>query len=64
VEKLGIEKVPPIVTRGVVLDMTAVYGSAIVPEKTEFSVADIQKALHQPSGDPLNRAVKPQRARE
>ena len=45
VQKLGIEKVPPIVTRGVVLDMTAVYGSAIVPEKTEFSVADIQKAL-------------------
>ncbi|MNP33616.1 putative cyclase [compost metagenome] len=25
--------------------MTAVYGSAIVPEKTEFTVADIQKAL-------------------
>jgi kynurenine formamidase len=45
VQKLGIEKVPPIVTRGVVLDMTAVYRSAIVPEKTEFTVADIQKAL-------------------
>jgi len=25
--------------------MTAVYGTPIVPEKTEFSVADIQKAL-------------------
>ena len=45
VKKLGLEKVPPIVTRGVVLDMTAVYGAPIVPEKTEFSVADIQKAL-------------------
>jgi hypothetical protein len=45
VEKLGVEKVPPIVARGVVLDMTAIYGKAIVPEDTEFSVADLQKAL-------------------
>lgn len=45
VKKLGIEKVPPIVTRGVVLDMTAHYGKAIVPGGTEFSVADIQAVL-------------------
>lgn len=45
VKKLGIEKVPPIVTRGVVLDMTAVFGRPIVAQNTEFSVADIQKAL-------------------
>ncbi|MBN9284825.1 MULTISPECIES: cyclase family protein [unclassified Flavobacterium] len=45
VKKLGIEKVPPIVTRGVVLDMTAHYGKAIVPGGTEFSVADIQTVL-------------------
>jgi kynurenine formamidase len=45
VEKLGVEKVPPIVARGVVLDMTAIYGKAIVPEDTEFPVADLQKAL-------------------
>ena len=45
VKKLGIEKVPPIVTRGVVLDMTTHYGKAIVPGGTEFSVADIQAVL-------------------
>ncbi|MBD2838743.1 cyclase family protein [Pseudomonas sp. JM0905a] len=45
VKKLGIEKVPPFVTRGVVLDMTAHYGKSIVPGGTEFSVADIQAVL-------------------
>lgn len=45
VEKLGIEKVPPIVTRGVVLDMTAYYGQDIIPGGTEFTVADIQAVL-------------------
>jgi kynurenine formamidase len=45
VKKLGIEKVPPMVTRGVVLDMTALYGGPIIPEKTEFTVADIEKVL-------------------
>ncbi|VWD31760.1 polyketide cyclase [Burkholderia lata] len=45
VKKLGVEKVPPIVTRGVVLDMTAYYGKPIVPGGTEFTVADIQAVL-------------------
>ncbi|MBC9913832.1 cyclase family protein [Chitinophaga varians] len=45
VKKLGIEKVPPMVTRGVVLDMTAYYGKKIVPGGTEFTVADIQAVL-------------------
>ncbi|AGN84138.1 cyclase family protein [Enterobacter sp. R4-368] len=45
VKKLGIEKVPPMVTRGVVLDMTAFYQQKIVPGGTEFSVADIQSVL-------------------
>ncbi|PKA39995.1 polyketide cyclase [Rhizobium sullae] len=45
VTKLGVEKVPPIVTRGVVLDMVAHYGQPIVPEDTEFTVADIQAVL-------------------
>jgi kynurenine formamidase len=45
VRRLGVEKVPPLVTRGVVLDMTAYYGKAIVPGGTEFSVADIQAVL-------------------
>lgn len=45
VTKLGIEKVPPLVTRGVVLDMTAHYGKSIVPGGTEFTVADIKAVL-------------------
>ncbi|SER57895.1 Putative cyclase [Azotobacter beijerinckii] len=45
VTKLGIEKVPPLVTRGVVLDMTAHYGKSIVPGSTEFTVADIEAVL-------------------
>jgi len=45
VTKLGIEKVPPIVARGVVLDMTAPFGGATVPQATEFKVADIEAAL-------------------
>jgi hypothetical protein len=45
VTKLGIEKVPPMVTRGVVLDMVTHYGQPIVPENTEFTVADIRAVL-------------------
>ncbi|MBJ2157867.1 cyclase family protein [Variovorax sp. IB41] len=45
VTKLGIEKVPPLVTRGVVLDMAAHYKQAIVAETTEFTVADIEAVL-------------------
>lgn len=45
VTKLGVEKVPPIVTRGVVLDMTTQYGKPIVPGGTVFTVADIQAVL-------------------
>jgi len=45
VKKLGIEQVPPIVTRGVVLDMTQHYGKPIVAGGTEFTVADIQAVL-------------------
>jgi len=45
VTKLGIEKVPPIVTRAIVLDMVAYYKKNIVPGGTEFTVADIQAVL-------------------
>lgn len=45
VSKLGIEKVPPMVTRGVVLDMTAHFGKAIVPGGTVFSVDDLKAVL-------------------
>jgi len=46
VTKLGIEKVPPIVTRGVVVDMCEHFSKAVVHEGTEFSSAAIQEALH------------------
>ena len=36
-KKLGLEKVPPFVTRGVVLDMTAVTGQNPVPAGTPFN---------------------------
>lgn len=49
VTKLGVEKVPPFVTRGIVLDMTAHYGEDIVPGGTEFSVEDIEAVLKKQS---------------
>lgn len=45
VTKLGIEKVPPIVTRGIVVDMCEHLAQAVVKEGTEFSSASIQEAL-------------------
>lgn len=43
-QKLGIEKVPPFVTRGVVLDMTAIFGGPIVKEGTAFNRKEIDEA--------------------
>jgi kynurenine formamidase len=42
-KKLGIEKVPPIVTRGVLLDMAAYYNTDIVKEGTAFNVKEIEE---------------------
>ena len=42
-KKLGIEKVPPFVTRGVVLDMTAYYGTPMVKEGTAFNRKEIDE---------------------
>lgn len=42
VRKLGLEKVPPMVTRGVLLDMAAHRGMDIIPEGTAFSAAEIE----------------------
>jgi hypothetical protein len=42
-KKLGIEKVPPIVTRGVVLDTAAYYNTDIVKEGTAFNVKEIEE---------------------
>ncbi|EEF24643.1 conserved hypothetical protein [Ricinus communis] len=56
VKKLGVEKVPPLVARGVVLDMTAHFGVDIVPGGTAITVADIEatlarQGLHIAAGD-------------
>ena len=40
-KKLGIEKIPPFVTRGVLLDMAAHYGTDVVKEGTAFNQAEI-----------------------
>jgi kynurenine formamidase len=45
VKKLGVEKVPPIVTRGLVVDMCEHLAQTTVTEGTEFSSVDIQAAL-------------------
>ncbi|WP_394820901.1 cyclase family protein [Pendulispora albinea] len=42
VKKLGLEKVPPIVTRGVLLDMAAHFGTDLVREGTSFGAAAIE----------------------
>lgn len=39
--KLGIEKLPPMVTRGIVLDMAKFYGQEIVKEGTPYTKEDI-----------------------
>jgi kynurenine formamidase len=43
-KKLGIEKVPPIVARAVLLDMAAYYKTDIVPQGTAFNKAEIDAA--------------------
>jgi kynurenine formamidase len=42
-KKFGVEKVPPMVTRGVLLDMAAYYGTDIVKEGTAFNVKEIDE---------------------
>lgn len=42
-KKLGVEKIPPFVTRGVVLDMTAYYGTPMVKEGTAFNRKEIEE---------------------
>ena len=44
--KLGIETIPAIATRGIVLDMVALYGKdGVVPEGTAFNQAEIEAAM-------------------
>src|SRR5262245_19191932 len=42
-KKLGVEKVPPIVGRGVLLDMAAYYNTDVVKEGTAFNVKEIEE---------------------
>src|SRR4029078_6783506 len=42
-KKLGVEKVPPMVTRGVLLDMAAHYGTDVVKEGTAFNTKEIEE---------------------
>jgi kynurenine formamidase len=42
-KKLGIEKVPPLVARGVLLDMAAHFGTDVVKEGTAFNTKEIEE---------------------
>jgi kynurenine formamidase len=44
-KKLGMEKVPPIATRGVLLDMAGYFNTDIVKEGTAFNRAEIEGAM-------------------
>lgn len=46
-KKLGVENVPPIATRGVLLDMAAYFKTDIVKEGTAFNRAEIEGAMKQ-----------------
>ena len=50
--KLGIENVPPIVTRGIILDMAAHYGVSHLKGGQYFSVKDV-KAVEKSQGTPI-----------
>ncbi|MBT5722746.1 MAG: cyclase family protein, partial [Gammaproteobacteria bacterium] len=50
--KLGIENVPPIVTRGIVLDIAAHYGVDYLKAGQYFSVEDV-KAVEKSQGTPI-----------
>ena len=43
-KKLGTEKIPPFVARGVLLDMAAYYGVEVVKEGTAFNKVEIEAA--------------------
>lgn len=46
-KKLGIEKVPPFVTRGVMLDMAKYFGKQMLDEGTVFNRKEIDEAAQQ-----------------
>ena len=53
-KELGTEAIPPIVTRGVLLDMAALRGVATVPEGTAYNRAEIEAAVKK-QGTPIRK---------
>lgn len=54
-KKLGIEKVPAIATRGVLLDMAGYFNTDIVKEGTAFNQAEIEGAMKRQSIPPIEK---------
>jgi kynurenine formamidase len=50
-KKLGVEKVPPMVTRGVLLDMAAYYNTDVVKEGTAFNIKEIEEVARKQGVD-------------
>lgn len=53
-KELGTEKIPPIVTRGVLLDMAALRGVETVPEGTAYNREEIEAAVKR-QGTPIRQ---------
>jgi len=43
--KAGADKIPPIITRGILIDVAAEKGVTVLPESYEITVEDLQRAL-------------------
>jgi kynurenine formamidase len=54
-KKLGIERVPPIATRGVLLDMAGYFNTDIVKEGTAFNQAEIEGAMKRQGIPPIEK---------
>ena len=54
-KKLGIEKVPAVATRGVLLDMAGYYNTDIVKEGTAFNRAEIEGAMKRQGVKPIEK---------
>ena len=54
-KKFGIETVPAVATRAVLLDMTAVMGQEIIPEGVAFNQPEIEAALKRQGNMKINK---------
>ena len=54
-KKFGIETVPAVATRAVLLDMTALMGKDIIPEGTPFNQPEIEAALKRQGNMKINK---------